>query len=84
MYAAVLQDTIYQLAKYERDPMKNSREIAERSKWKRKKINNKEKTLQQQKGLPTLSADLKNKEMTIQQQKGLPTLSADLKYGTLY
>ena len=29
----------------------------------------KEKTTQQQKGLPTLSADL-NKEKTIQQQKG--------------
>ena len=34
--------------------------------------------MRQQKGLPTLSADLKNKEKTIQQQKGLPTLSADL------
>ena len=39
--------------------MKNGREIAERSLWERKKINNKEKTIQQQKGLPTLSADLK-------------------------
>ena len=60
MYTALLQVIIYQLAKYERDPMKNVREIAERSKWKRKKIikNNKEKTIQQQKGLPTLSADL--------------------------
>ena len=38
----------------------------------------KEKTTQQQKGLPTLSADIKNKEKTIQQQKGLPIWSADL------
>ena len=30
MYTAVLQVIIYQLAKYERDPMKNGREIAER------------------------------------------------------
>ena len=30
MYTAILQVSIYQLAKYERDPMKNSREIAER------------------------------------------------------
>ena len=61
MYTAVLQVIIYQLTKYERDPMKNGREIAERSKWERnerKKINKKEKTTQQQKGLPTLSADL--------------------------
>ena len=41
--------------------MKNGREIAERRSWernKRKKMNKKEKTTQQQKGLPTLSADL--------------------------
>ena len=31
MYTAFLQVIIYQLAKYERDPMKNDREIAERS-----------------------------------------------------
>ena len=31
MYTAILQVIIYQLAKYERDPMKNDREIAERS-----------------------------------------------------
>ena len=31
MYTAVLQIIIYQLAKYERDPMINGREIAERS-----------------------------------------------------
>ena len=45
MYTALLQVIIYQLAKYERDPMEKVREIAERSKWKRKKIikNNKEK-----------------------------------------
>ena len=30
MYTAILQVIIYQLAKYERDPMKNGREIAER------------------------------------------------------
>ena len=48
--------------------MKNGREIAERRYWernKRKKINKKEKTTQQQKGpstlsAATLSADLKN------------------------
>ena len=64
MYTALLQVIIYQLVKYERDPIKNGREIAERSWWKRKKIikNNKEKTIQQQKGLPTLSADLNEAE----------------------
>ena len=31
MYTALLQVIIYQLAKYERDPIKNDREIAERS-----------------------------------------------------
>ena len=31
MYTAVLQVIIYQLAKYYKDPMKNGREIAERS-----------------------------------------------------
>ena len=30
MYTALLQVIIYQLAKYERDAMKNGREIAER------------------------------------------------------
>ena len=65
MYTALLQVIIYQLAKYERDPMEKVREIAERSKWKRKKIikNNKEKTIQQQKGLPTLSADLNERAL---------------------
>ena len=29
MFTAILQVIIYQLSKYERDPMKNSREIAE-------------------------------------------------------
>ena len=50
MYTAFLHVIIYQLAKYEKDPMKNGREIAERKE--------KEKTRQQQKGIPTLSADL--------------------------
>ena len=65
MYTALLQVIIYQLAKYERDPMKNGREIAERRKWERnkRKINKKEKTTQQQKGLPTLSADLNNRKV---------------------
>ena len=30
MYTAVLQVIVYQLAKYEKDPMKNDSEIAER------------------------------------------------------
>ena len=30
MYTALLQVIIYQLAKYDRDPIKNGREIAER------------------------------------------------------
>ena len=62
MYTAVLQVIVYQLAKYEKDPIENDSEIAERRKWERnirnKQINKKEKTTQQQKGLPTLSADL--------------------------
>ena len=33
MYTAVLQVTTYQLAKYEKDPMKNGREIAELRWW---------------------------------------------------
>ena len=37
--------------------MNNGREIAERRQWERNK-RKKEKTSQQQKGLPTLSADL--------------------------
>ena len=40
--------------------MNNDREIGGRRWWERRKISKKEKTLQQQKGLPTLSADLKN------------------------
>ena len=62
MYTAVLQVIIYQLAKYEKDWMKNGRETAEPKKWERnkRKINKKEKTIQQQKGPPTLSADLNN------------------------
>ena len=35
MYTALLQVIIYQLAKYEKDPIKNGREIAERRKWER-------------------------------------------------
>ena len=58
IYTAVLQVIIYQLAKYEKDPMSNDREIGGRRWWERRKISKKEKTLQQQKGLPTLSADL--------------------------
>ena len=38
--------------------MNNDREIGGRRWWERRKISKKEKTLQQQKGLPTLSADL--------------------------
>ena len=57
MYTAEVQVIIYQLAKYQKHPMKNSREIAERRLWERNK-RKKEKTIQQQKGLPTLSADL--------------------------
>ena len=56
---------------------KSQNAVSGKEKKIKKKINNKEKTIQQQKGLPTLSADL-YKEKTIQQQKGLPTLSADL------
>ena len=60
IYTAVLQVIIYPLAKYEKDPMKNDRKIGWRRWWERRKIKSKkEKTLQQQKGLPTLSADLK-------------------------
>ena len=60
-YTALLQVIIYQLAKYEKDPMKHDREIGWRRWWERRKIKSKkEKTLQQQKGLPTLSADLNN------------------------
>ena len=61
--------------------MRNGREIAECKNLERnkRKINKKEKTIQQQKGLLTLSADL-NKEKTIQQQKGLSTMSADLNH----
>ena len=59
MYTAVLQVIIYQLAKYEKDQIK----IAEKSQKaysvkETKEKNNKEKTIQQEKGLPTLSADL--------------------------
>ena len=45
--------------------MKNGRETAERRQWERnkRKINKKEKTTQQQKGPPTLSADLNERVM---------------------
>ena len=48
MFTAVLQVIIYQLTKYERNRRTQSG----------KKKKKKEKTIQQQKGLPTLSADL--------------------------
>ena len=64
MYAAVLQVIIYQLAKYEKDPMKMAEKSqnADSGKEIKGKKNRKEKTIQQQKGIPTLSADLKNKQ----------------------
>ena len=67
MYTAVLQVIIYQQAKYEIDTIKNGRKIAERKKWERNKKNNKnkEKTIQQQKGLPTLPADPNKKKVNI-------------------
>ena len=60
MYTALLQVIIYQLVKYERDPIKMAEKSQNAVSGKEKKIikNNKEKTIQQQKGLPTLSADL--------------------------
>ena len=57
MYTAVLQVIIYQRAKYERSDEKWQRNRRTQLVEKKKK-NNKEKTIQQQKGLPTLSADL--------------------------
>ena len=59
MYTALLQVIIYQLAKYERDPMKMAEKSQNAVSGKEKK-RKKEKTIQQQKGLPTLSADLNN------------------------
>ena len=41
MYTALLQVIIYQLAKYDKDPIKNDRKIAERRKWERNKIKKK-------------------------------------------
>ena len=71
-YTALLQVIIYQLAKYEKDPMKHDREIGWRRWWERRKIKSKkEKTLQQQKGLPTLSADLKNKKAILINQTSI-------------
>ena len=64
IYTAILQVIIYQLAKYDKDPMNNDREIGWRRWWERRKIKSKkEKTLQQQKGLPTLSADLNERAL---------------------
>ena len=61
MYTANIQVTIYIPAKFERDSMKNDREIGWRRWWERRKIKSKkEKTLQQQEGLPTMSVDLNN------------------------
>ena len=56
MCAAVVQVIIYRMAKYEKVLMKNDREIADSG----KELNEKKKkqAKQQQKGLPTLSADL--------------------------
>ena len=59
MYTANVQITIYILAKFERDSTKNDTEIGWRRWWERRKIKSKkEKTLQQQEGLPTMSVDL--------------------------
>ena len=61
MYTANKQVTIYIPAKFERDSAKNDREIGWRRWWERRKIKSKkEKTLQQQEGLPTMSVDLNN------------------------
>ena len=43
--------------------MNNDREIGGRRWWERRKISKKEKTLQQQKVLPTLSADLNERAL---------------------
>ena len=45
--------------------MNNDREIGGRRWWERRKISKKEKTLQQQKGLPTLSADLNKNPLEV-------------------
>ena len=59
IYTANVQVTIYIPAKFERDSTKNDREIGWRRWWERRKIKSKkEKTLQQQEGLPTMSVDL--------------------------
>ena len=44
MYTAEQQVFIYQLAKYEKDPIKNCREIAERRWWEEIKQNRKDNT----------------------------------------
>ena len=76
IYTANVQVTIYIPAKFQRDSTKNDREIWGRRWLERRKIKSKkEKTLQQQEGLPTMSVDLKK---TLQQQEGLPAMSVDL------
>ena len=57
MYTAVLQVIIYQLAKYEKYPMKKMSEKSQNAdigKEIKEKKTKKEKTIQQQKGLPTV------------------------------
>ena len=62
-----IQVTIYIPPKFERDSTKNDKEIGGRRWWERKKIKSKkEKTLQQQQGLPTMSVDLNNEKSTNQ------------------
>ena len=64
MYTANVHVTIYIPAMFQRDLTKNDREIGGRSWWERSKMKSKkEKTLQQQEGLPTMSVDL-NKKMS--------------------
>ena len=57
MYTAVVQVIIYQLTKYEKDPIMTEKSQNADS---RKVIKGKRKTIQQQKGLPFLWADLNN------------------------
>ena len=69
-YTALPLVIIYQLAKYEKDLMKSQNADSGKEK-KKKKRNKKEKTIQQQKGLPTMSADLKNVHFLKQWHGGL-------------
>ena len=59
MYTTVVQ---VQLAKYEKDPIKMTEKPQNADSG--KEIKEKRKTIKQQKGLPTLSADLKNQIYT--------------------